>query len=178
MNTYLKQGLITLFAFSSLINPAYGESTSRGAVSMHAESLDDGGATSLRVYTEGDRIAYMGFSLNNIYTSSTPIQRNGRTSINPVYLFAGLRAPWKIAPFVEGGLDFGEKLINDLFQSPGSIDDDMDYYFSGGIKLDISDNMALSIYKKGYTFIFREDQFSPATTASQSGYGIELSMLF
>ncbi len=173
-----KQGLSILFWFSCLISSAYGQEYV-GGVSIQRESIENGSATSVGVYGESFDMVYLGVSLTGI-TSSTPIQSGNRTSILPAYFFVGLKAPWKLAPYIEAGTDLVDQLFDELggSESETKPGEDVDYYFAAGVKYSITDRFILSLYAKEYALKFREDKNAPRNRVSPGGYGIGVSMRF
>lgn len=69
-----------------------------------------------------------GMSLNHI-SSDLALARYGRTYINPVYLFANFSLNYALTPFLEAGVDLGDKFINDLVDGDNS---DVDFYYGFG----------------------------------------------
>jgi len=81
-----------------LVSNVYAEESDMNIL-ISGESLEYGNATSLGIYGGTDYF-YGGISLSHI-TSSKVIQYNNRKTINPIYFFMGIKAPWKIAPYFE-----------------------------------------------------------------------------
>ena len=94
-----------------------------------------------------------GMSVNHI-SSDIALARNGRTYINPVYLFANFSLNYAISPFFEAGVDLGDKFINDLVDGDNR---DVDFYYQFGLSLNIDKTLVLSAYYKYYDIYFIED---------------------
>ena len=164
----MKRGLFCITMIFCLINNAYGmESDTR--ISILGESMENGSASSLGIYTEG--IFYAGLSLNYI-TSSTAIQSSNRKTIYPFYLAVGFRGPWKLSPYIELGADLPELLIDDLFGDEINSTNVVDYYYSGGLEYSATDRLSFSLYAKKYNFRFRENLLAPISKSSLNSYGL------
>ena len=70
-----------------------------------------------------------------------------RTYINPVYLFANFSINYPLSPFIELGIDLGDKLINDIFDGNNR---DIDFYYSFGLSLNIDKRLSVAAYYKYY----------------------------
>jgi hypothetical protein len=142
-------------------------------ISLFSENLETGSALVVGMSSEGTY--YGGFSLSHIQ-SSTIIQYNNRKNIYPVYVFVGARAPWKLSPYVELGLDLAELIIDELFHDHTDAVNQIDYYFSVGLEMSVTDSISLSVYAKNYTFIFRENISAPIVNSkiNSSGVGIKI----
>lgn len=170
----MKNGILCLAMLLFFTSNAYGmEPDTR--ISIQRENMENGFSSSLGINTGG--IFYGGASLNYI-TSSTVIQYNNRKTIYPVYLVIGLRAPWKISPYGEVGLDLPEAIFDEIFNSGNYGIDQTDYYFSGGVELLVTENFSFSLYAKQYQFIFRENNLAPISRASPGGYGAGIMFHF
>lgn len=172
----MKYGLFYITLVFCLVNNAYAKESNMNIL-ISGESLENGNAASLGMYV-GDDYFYGGLSLNYI-TSSTVIQRNNRKTIYPIYLFMGIKAPWKVSPYIEAGIDLPEALIDDLLdnneENGGA---QADYYFSGGLLFSATKTLSISLYAKQYHFTFRENIYAPTTKTDQLGYGVGLSISF
>ena len=98
-----------------------------------------------------------GMSINHI-SSGLAVARNGRTYINPVYLFANFSLNYAISPFFEAGVDLGDKFINDLVDGDNR---DVDFYYQFGLSLNIDKTLSLSAYYRYYDIYFIEDPSYP-----------------
>jgi len=155
---------------------AHGVETSM-RISALGESIQNGSVLSLGLHTGTDYF-YMGLSLNRIH-SSTVIQRYNRTTIYPIYLTAGIKAPWKLAPYFEAGVDLPEAIIDDLLDNENNGGGaQADYYYSGGLVYSTTDSLSFSLYAKRYNFIFREDIYAPTFKTRPHGYGIGVSIRY
>lgn len=170
----MKRGLLYVTIFFCLINNAYGEE-SNTRISFLRETMENGSASTLGISSGG--IFYAGFSLSYI-TSSTVIQHNNRTTIYPIYIFAGLRAPWKLSPYIELGGDLPEAIIDDLFQNEENAANEIDYYYSGGLEYSVTDKLSFSLHAKKYNFIFRENFLAPLSKSRQNSYGMGVTIHF
>jgi len=150
--------LVTLCTFLLIAGSAVGADSGM-RLSLHVETLENGDATSLGI-NFGEEILYGGLSLNYI-PSSKVIQYSRRQTIYPLYLFFGLKALWKYAPYVEAGFDIGDALIDDLYDFGDEEVDLVHYYSSGGILFPLNDKVSLSIFAKKYNFIYRETLYPP-----------------
>jgi hypothetical protein len=175
---HIKTGLLVFFGLSCLINSAYGD-VSKGSMIARAESIKHGTAYTIGVSSDIKAIGYIGLSFNHI-TSSRPIQIDNRKDIYPLYLFAGLNAPWKISPYIEAGTD----LIDEMFvRLDSSVDeskkrDEVDYYYAGGLRFLVTERIGVSLYTKKYAFKFRSDPAAPLIKSNQRGYGLEAWIYF
>lgn len=166
---------ITTLFFISISNAA----ASNTSLSINYESLDEGYATSVGMFSNTDKIFYGGLSLNHI-NLSTVIQSNNRTTIYPLYFIIGVKAPWKISPYIEFGADLPETIFDEYIQKNEDEDprNEIDYFFSGGVSLSFSDKFSLVLYAKRYNFIFRENYLAPLNTVSVTSYGAGLTFHF
>jgi len=170
----MKLGIFYIIMFFCLINSAYGaEPDTR--ISILKESMEKGSVSSLGI--SAGEIFYAGLSLNYI-ESSTVIQYSNRKTIYPLYIFMGFRAPWKLSPYIELGADLPEALIEDLFDNKDDALNQIDYYYSAGLELFITDKFSLSLHAKKYNFIFQENYLAPISTSRQRSYGIGVIMHF
>lgn len=159
-----------------MVNNAYAEESDVNIL-ISGESLEDGNATSLGMYVGSDYF-YGGLSLNYV-KSSIVIQRSNRKTINPVYLFMGIKAPWKVSPYIEAGIDLPEALIDDLLDNnEDNGGAQADYYFSAGLIFPVNKTLSISLYAKKYYFKFRDTIYDPTTKVDQLGYGVGLSINF
>ncbi len=140
------------------------------------EAMRDGNAATIGALAWFD-IGYVGLSLNRI-DSSRPIQWGDRKTIYPIYLYLGVKAPWRIAPYAELGIDLAEAMIDDLLDETAEGKSRTDTYLAGGLTFTYQDKLSLSLYAKQYNFIYQERSASPAITNRQSGLGARLSYAF
>jgi hypothetical protein len=90
-----------------------------------------------------------------------------------------LKAPWKLSPFIEGGMDFVELIIDDITKSDDEESSDyLDYYLSGGIKYSINNRFTVPFYAKQYVIKYRNELNTQMMKSKPSGYGVGISMLF
>ena len=173
----MKHRLLYIAMILCLIGNAYGAESAESdkRVSIRTESMENGSASTLGMYTDG--IFYAGFSLNHI-ASSEVIQHSNRKTIYPIYLVIGFRAPWKISPYIEGGLDLPEAIIDEIFDDEDNSIDQTDYFFSAGLEFSLTDMFSLSLYAKKYRFKFREDSLARTTKISPKSYGIGVTLHF
>lgn len=145
---------------------------------LRHESLENGGhASSIGIESVVADFFYGGLSLNYI-TSDSVIQSSSRRTIVPMYAYIGMKAPWRITPYAEFGLDLPEAIIDDTFNSEKDAINEMDYYVAGGIELHLSRSLSVSVYMKQYHFIFRQDYTSPLSKAIHDSQGVNLSFHF
>ncbi len=176
----MKHALFYITIFFCLINNAFAmESDER--ILIHRESMENGSASSIGMYSGNDGIIYAGLSLNYI-TSSTVIQYDNRKTIYPLYVFVGVKAPWKLSPYIEAGADLPEAIIEDLLDE---LDDnenksvsEIDFYYSGGLEFSVTDRFSFSLYAKKYNFIFRENYLAPISRARPNSYGMRVIIGF
>ncbi|MCK5639991.1 MAG: hypothetical protein KAJ19_04315, partial [Gammaproteobacteria bacterium] len=116
-------------------------------------------------------------SLNYI-ESSKVIQRSNRKIIRPIYLFVGLKAPRKLSPYIEAGIDLPEAFIDDLLNNAEESEAQADYYFAGGLEFKATDKVSFSLYAKKYNFIFRENILAPTIKTRPHSYGAGVSIRF
>ena len=177
MNLNLKQGFIILICFSCLVGSAFADEDRKG-ISFSTESLNDGSAWSLGVYSKSFDVFYAGLSINKV-TSPTLVDYRKTETVSPLFFFLGLKAPWKISPFIEGGMDFVELIADDITKSDDEESSDyIDYYFSGGIKYSINNRFTVSLYAKEYVIKYRNVLNTQMMKSKPSGYGVGISMLF
>ncbi|MBD3610022.1 MAG: hypothetical protein HUJ30_05680 [Gammaproteobacteria bacterium] len=178
MKKYIKKILFVLFGIACLTGYASANEV-RGNMYFSQETLEHGMASSIGFQSAEPGMVYAGLNLNYISTS-TPIQFDGRTTIVPIYFFAGIKAPWTVAPYVEAGMDFFEMLFDGMSNSHEHAEspNEIDYYVAAGVKYSISSDMSVSFYAKRYEFRFRDGWFMPLNKASHSGYGVTLSVQF
>lgn len=150
-------------------------------LSILKESLENGSATSLRA--DSGSIAYGGFSLNRI-ASSKIIQYGDRKTIYPIYVFFGIKAPWRLSPFIELGGDLGEMIIDSIFRDEDeeNVINTIDYYYSAGLNFSITDKFLLSLYAKKYNFLYEEYVDSTSVyklfKSRPTSYGVGIGMQF
>lgn len=169
---YACVGMVFLITGSAFADD--GQSNTRFSIS--SETMEDGSATSVGI-TSGTDYFYGGLSLNYI-ESSEVIQHGNRKEIVPIYFFFGLRAPWKLSPYVEAGFDLPEAIIEDTLDHHNTEQDRVDYYYTGGLEYSANERYSVFLYAKRYNFIFRESSFSPLTKVRPSSYGIGLKVRF
>ncbi len=145
-------------------------------ITLLGESLEDGHSSTIRIHA-GDDILYTGLSLSHI-ESSNVIQYDNRKTIHPIYFFVGLKAPTKLSPFLEAGIDLPEALIDDLLNNEEESESQADYYFSTGLVLAATDKVSFSVFAKKYHFIFRENIYAPTTKTRPHSYGVGVSFRF
>lgn len=176
----MKHVLFYITIFICLINNAYG-TESNMHISIHGESMENGSASSIGLYSGGDGLFYGGLSLNYI-TSSTVIQYGNRKTIYPLYVFVGFKAPWKLSPFIEAGADLPEAIIEDLLDKLDDNEDksasEIDFYYSGGLEFSVTDRFSFSLYAKKYNFIFRENYLAPISKVRPNSYGMRVIIDF
>lgn len=143
---------------------------------LSGESMEHGTASTVGVYAGSDTF-YGGLSLSYI-KSSEVIQYDNRKTIYPVYFFMGVTAPGKVSPFIETGMDLPEAFIDELLNNEEKSEAQADYYFSGGVRLKISEKLSLSLYAKQYHFIFRENIYAPTVKKRPHSYGLGVSIGF
>ena len=170
----MKRGLFYITMIFCLINNAYGMESS-GRISILGESMENGSASSLGIYSEG--IFYGGLNLNYI-TSSMAIQSGNRKTIYPVYLAMGFRAPWKLSPYIEAGADLPELLIDELFGDEINSTNVIDYYYSAGLEYSATDRYSFSLYARKYNFRFQENLLAPISKPSPTSYGVGVTIRF
>lgn len=126
--------------------------------------------------TKSKDVFKYGMSINHI-SSDFALARNGRTYINPVYLFANFSLNYAISPFFEAGVDLGETFINDLVDGDNR---DVDIYYGLGLNLTIDKTLTLSAYYKYYDIYFIEDPNMPylIDEVNLSLTGVSLSYRF
>lgn len=172
----MKKILIFAAVFLFLGSSSYG-SDAVMRVSVLGESMKNGTVSTIAV-SASDTTTYGGLSFSYI-ESSEVIQYGNRDTIYPLYFFLGLKAPWRIAPYVEVGFDLGDKLLDAIFNDNEEDDEDLvDYYYSGGITASVTSKISISLYAKKYHFIFRELISSPITRTSDTSYGAGISIRF
>lgn len=170
----IKRGLIFISLVFCLISHARSNEPTV-LMSIYNESMDNGSASSL-AFTAGD-LVYGGISFNHI-SSTTVIQYGNRKTIVPIYIFMGFRAPWKLSPYIEAGLDLPEAIIDDTINNEEDAINMTDYYYSGGLKFSIGSQFSVSLYAKKYNFIFRNNYLSPVIKTRPGSYGIGVTMHF
>ena len=171
-------GLLLFLGLSCLIHSAFGKDVT-ASISARIESIEHGSASSVGVSSDILALGYMGLSFNHI-KSSMPIQIGNRTSIYPFYFFAGLNIPWKISPFIEAGTDLVDQFFDSLDSSADKSEkgDEVDYYFSAGLRFPVTRRLGVSMYTKQYVFKFRPVSTGPLEKSRQTGYGLELWLYF
>ncbi len=173
----MKRGLFCITMVLCLINNAYGTEL-KPRILILGESMENGTASSIGIYAGAkDFIFYGGLSLNYI-TSSEVIQRNNRKTIYPIYFFAGLKGPWRLSPYIEAGVDLPEAIIDDLINHENEMEDQEDYYYSGGLKYSATDKVSFLLYAKRYNFKFRENIFLPTFKVRPRSYGVGVLIQF
>ena len=177
MKSNIIHGLIILFCFFGLVSSAFAEEY-RVGISVSHESLDDGSASGIAIYSENFNVLYAGFTLNQVTTPALVTYRDTET-ITPLFFFISVKAPWRLAPYIEGGLDFIELVVDDATKSDEEQSaDDIDYYYAGGITYSINDHFAVSFYAKKYVFLYPDALNTYQIKTSPSGYGAGISILF
>lgn len=147
-------------------------------ISVFHESLkDDGSVTSIGIFSSGSNVLYAGVSLNYI-DSTQVIQRNNRKTIYPLYLVIGLKAPWKISPYLEFAADLPEVLVDEYIHHEDDSINEIDYYYSAGITFSTTDKISFSMYAKRYNFIFRDTYLDPFSKTRLNSYGVGIKIKF
>lgn len=160
-----------------LLNSAYAAGIKQQML-LSTESMENGTASSLGIYAAADDfIFYSGLSLSYIHSTKV-IHRNNRKTIFPIYLFVGLKAPWKLSPYIEAAVDLPEAIIDDLFNSGGEVEGQVDYYYSAGLTFAATDRFSFLLYAKKYNFKYRETFFSPTYRVRPRSYGAGVLMRF
>ena len=144
-------------------------------LSVNGENMDTGEAASIAIQSRD--YLYFGLSLNYI-NSSTAIQYNNRTTIYPLFIFMGLKAPTKIAPFIEGGLDLPEYIIDEALDDEENKIDLTDYYLAGGLNIEFNKKFALSVYARKYVFKYQETGLTTTNKVRLDSVGAALIMRF
>lgn len=171
--------LLILALCICLAGPVYGEEAGQD-ISFLAESIENGEALSLSTGSSSGtgKIVYGGVSLNYIH-SSTAITYGDRKTIYPIYVFFGLKGPWKISPYIEGGIDLLDIVLDDLFSTEEKDSGvGIDYYYAGGLKLSVTNEFTVSVYAKEYVFKFEEELTRRQARLSPSSYGVGVSFHF
>lgn len=171
----MKHRLFYLTMIFCLVNNAYGKESSIH-ISMLRESMENGTASAIGIYA-GDDVFYGGLSLSYI-ESSKVIQRDNRKTIHPIYFFIGVKAPRKLSPYIEAGIDLPEAFIDDLLNNEEESEAQADYYFSGGFVFTATEKVSFSLYAKKYNFIFRENIYAPTIKTRPDSYGVGVSIRF
>lgn len=171
----MKFKLLYITLFLCLANSSYANDSSIH-VSMLGESMENGTAASVGIYT-GNDVLYGGLSFSYI-ESSEVIQYDNRKTIHPIYFFMGIKAPWRISPFFEAGIDLPEAFIDDLLNNEDESESQADYYFSTGLVFIINEKVDVSLFAKKYNFIFRENIYAPTFKVRPRTYGVGVSVRF
>lgn len=171
--------LLIFALYIGLIGPVYGEDSGQD-ISFLAENIENGEALSLSTGSSSGagNIVYAGVSLNYI-NSSTAITYGDRKTIYPVYVFFGLKGPWKISPYIEGGIDLLDIVLDDLFSSDEKDSGvGIDYYYALGLKFSVTNQFTVSVYAKEYVFKFEEELTRRQVRLSPGGYGVGVTFHF
>ena len=171
----MKYKLLYITLVFCLANNAYGKDSGVHML-MLGESMEYGTASTIGIYA-GDNVFYGGLSLSRI-ESSEVIQYDNRKTIHPVYFFMGVKAPWKISPYIEAGIDLPEAFIDDLLNNEEESESQADYYFSSGLVMQATENVSISLFAKRYHFIFRENIYAPTIKVRPHSYGLGVSIRF
>lgn len=139
--------------------------------------MENGSVSTLGIYDDSDGNSYTGISLSHI-TSSTIIQDSNRRTIDPIYLVAGFKPRWKLAPYIEIGADLPEMIIDEIFNNEDIAPSEIDFYYSCGLEYSATDRISFSLYAKKYKFIFRESSLAPITKIKPVSYGVGLIIRF
>lgn len=171
----MKCRLFYLTLILCLSNNAYGKEAGIKML-MTGESMENGTASTIGIYA-GDDVFYGGLSLSRI-ESSEVIQYDNRKTIHPIYFFMGVKAPWKISPYIEAGIDLPEAFVDDLLNNEEESESQADYYFSSGLVFTATENVSISLFAKRYHFIFRENIYAPTVKVRPHSYGMGVSIRF
>jgi len=145
-------------------------------MTMLSESMEHGEASSVAIISDAD-VVYGGLSLNYIHSSEI-IGFDNRQTIYPVYVFFGLKAPFRFTPYIESGFDLGDSLIDDLYNNGEDEESLIDYYYAGGFSLSIDSRTSLQFFAKKYNLKFREYFMAPTVKNRPESYGVGLSVRF
>lgn len=148
---------------------SYGAQSS--SLRLNNESADAHHASGIALTVSEYDDLYLGISAN-IIRSNLALESANRNKIYPVYVFMGLSANYPISPFGEFGLDLGDALLDKIFEGDGQ---DIDVYFSFGLRLAIKKTIELSVYHKVYDLYFNEMNDPTLQNASLHMTGVNLA---
>ena len=171
---FMKKCFLLITTLLCLFNKAYATEND-WQISLLNENMDMGDATSIRLHT--GYFLYGGVSLNYIH-SSTVIQDSDRRTIYPLMFFMGLKAPSKVTPFVEAGVDLPEVLFDEMFDNEENSIDLTDYYLASGLEIALSKELSLSFFAKKYVFKYQGATLNITNKVRTDSYGIGLTMHF
>lgn len=94
-------------------------------------------------------VLFGGISISEVESNSA-LARGGRTVIHPVYLYFGVKANYLLSPYIEGGIDLGDWVLERM----DSIDAvEIDVYGSIGLSLN-TDYFDVYLYYKKYNLTY------------------------
>ncbi len=171
----MKSIAVCLFLFFGFASQVIADESSLRMLLL-GESMENGEASSVAIVSDSDAV-YGGLSLNYIHSSEI-IGFSNRQTIYPVYVFFGLKAPFRFAPYVEVGFDLGDSLIDDLYNNGEDDESLVDYYYAGGFSLSLDSRTSLLFYARKYNLKFREDFLTPTVKNRPESYGMGLAVRF
>lgn len=146
--------IITILFFIFSI-PVYGEQPSLIRLNHESDGNEQASGFAF-IFDESTEeqlfYSHIGISFNSI-KSNQPIEHSGRREIYPVYIFFNFSLKQTVTPFFEFGIDIGDALLDEIKSGDS---DEIDHFYSLGLKLIMDKTVSISIYHKEYNFRFNE----------------------
>ena len=162
--------LILIFALSC---NAYAESSMSVRLNSESDGAREANGVSMKFDVPNPRTFLFsgGFSVNHI-SSNLALASSDRNNIYPVYGFAKFALNSQVSPYIEVGIDLGDSILDDLFDSGGRY---IDTYFNVGLTLTTQNKIGVSIYHKKYDIDFNDIGRTPLQKVNLYMTGISFS---
>ena len=130
----------------------YSHAALSSSLRLNSEAADAHHASGIALIESDHDDVYFGISANKI-RSNLALESASRNEIYPVYVFMGASFNYPVSPFAEFGVDLGDALLDKMFEGDGQ---DVDVYFSFGLRFAIKKTIEFSVYHKVYDLYFNE----------------------
>lgn len=177
-----------IFLFGILITSCLFCSITANAerIRLQQEAKDDVEGISIAIQWPDlfDELSNSSFTITPGVSAGTleadePLTFNDRTRIYPVYAFLNFSTDYIITPFFEFGIDAGDILVNEIFETEEETRGyNIDTYYSVGLEIKLHKTTHVSFFYKAYQLAYQDVDETERHTVYPEVVGASLSLNF